>query len=114
VTARHASGEIEVAVRDDGMGIDPAHLDRIFRPYFTTKKQGTGLGLFVTRRIVEEYGGKVAFESVRGVGTTFRVRLPSPGDPVSDGLGSDTAPEHVRELAMSAAGPGKPGENPPD
>src|SRR5262245_8040397 len=88
-TARHANDEIEVAVRDDGMGIDPAHRDRIFRPYFTTKKQGTGLGLFVTRRIVEAYGGTVGFESTRGAGATFRVRLPSPehaidGEPLTE------------------------------
>jgi nitrogen-specific signal transduction histidine kinase len=63
------------------MGIDPRHRDRIFRPYFTTKKQGTGLGLFVTHRIVGEYGGTVVFESVEGVGTIFRVRLPLRGEP---------------------------------
>jgi len=71
---------VEVAVRDDGAGIDPAHHERVFRPYFTTKKQGTGLGLFVTRKIVGEHGGSVAFESEPGKGTTFRVRLPATGD----------------------------------
>jgi two-component system, NtrC family, sensor kinase len=75
IAARTGDG-VEVAVRDDGAGIDPAHHERVFRPYFTTKKQGTGLGLFVTRKIVGEHGGSVAFESESGKGTTFRVRLP--------------------------------------
>lgn len=78
VTARRTASGVEVAVRDDGTGIDPAHRARMFRPYFTTKKQGTGLGLFVTRKIVGEYGGSVDFESEPGRGTTFRVRLPVP------------------------------------
>lgn len=76
VMACRTGASIEVAVRDDGAGIDPAHHDRIFRPYFTTKKQGTGLGLFVTHKIVGEHGGAVDFESMPGKGTTFRVRLP--------------------------------------
>jgi len=78
VTAVRKDDCVEVAVRDDGTGIDPAHHDRIFRPYFTTKKQGTGLGLFVTQKIVGEYGGTVTFESAPGARTTFRVRLPVP------------------------------------
>lgn len=77
VTAARQAGGVEVAVRDDGTGIDPAHRERIFRPYFTTKKQGTGLGLFVTHKIVGEHGGTVDFESAPGMGTTFRVRLPA-------------------------------------
>jgi signal transduction histidine kinase len=76
VTAAPTADGVEVCVRDDGVGIDPAHHDRIFRPYFTTKKQGTGLGLFVTHKLVGEHGGSVSFESMPGKGTTFRVRLP--------------------------------------
>jgi two-component system, NtrC family, sensor kinase len=79
VTARRDGNEVEIAVRDDGMGIAPSDRERIFRPYFTTKKQGTGLGLFVTHKIVGEHGGSVAFESSPGAGTTFRVRLPIDG-----------------------------------
>ncbi|HKB00695.1 MAG TPA: ATP-binding protein [Gemmataceae bacterium] len=80
VTAARADGGVEVAVRDDGTGIDPTHHRQIFQPYFTTKKQGTGLGLFVTNKIVGEHGGSVAFESAAGQGTTFRVRLPAPAE----------------------------------
>lgn len=80
VTATCSENYVEMAVRDDGTGIDPTQHDRIFRPYFTTKKQGTGLGLFVTHRIVNEYGGTVTFSSMTGQGTTFRVRLPLPSE----------------------------------
>ena len=48
----------------------------MFQPYFTTKKHGTGLGLFVTRKLVTDHGGAVEFRSRPGEGTTFTVRLP--------------------------------------
>ena len=76
ITTTLSGGDLEIAVRDNGTGIDPDHRSRIFRPYFTTKRQGTGLGLFVTHKIVHEYGGNVTFDSELGAGTTFRIRLP--------------------------------------
>jgi two-component system, NtrC family, sensor kinase len=72
----HADGVVEVRVHDDGCGIAPDQAGRLFSPYFTTKKHGTGLGLFVTRRLVNDHGGSVSFDSAPGEGTTFRVRLP--------------------------------------
>jgi signal transduction histidine kinase len=69
--------EVEVAVRDNGCGIAPEHMARLFQPYFTTKRHGTGLGLFVTRQLVEEHGGSVGVESRPREGTVFRVRLPA-------------------------------------
>jgi signal transduction histidine kinase len=69
-------GGVEVTVRDTGCGIDEQQAARLFQPYFTTKKHGTGLGLFVTRRLVTDHGGRVEFVSVAGEGTTFRVWLP--------------------------------------
>ena len=65
-----------MAVRDDGGGIAPEHAARLFQPYFTTKKHGTGLGLFVTRQLVADHGGTVDFESPAEGGAVFRVRLP--------------------------------------
>src|SRR5262249_60033851 len=64
VTAARVPDGVEVTVHDDGAGIDPTHRDRIFRPYFTTKRQGTGLGLFVTQKIVDEDGGVIRACSV--------------------------------------------------
>jgi signal transduction histidine kinase len=69
---------LSISIRDDGHGIAPAHAERLFQPYFTTKKHGTGLGLFVTRKLLTDHGGSVEFSSTPGQGTTFRVRLPSP------------------------------------
>jgi signal transduction histidine kinase len=68
-------GGVEVQVRDNGCGIGPADAARLFQPYFTTKPHGTGLGLFVTRRLVTDHGGRVDFESRPGGGTVFRVFL---------------------------------------
>jgi signal transduction histidine kinase len=77
LAAADDGGFVRVSVRDDGAGIDPTHADRLFRPYFTTKKHGTGLGLFVTRKLVADHGGTVEFESRPGSGTVFFVRLPA-------------------------------------
>lgn len=77
VSAAAGDAGVTLTVADDGAGIDPAHRGRLFRPYFTTKKHGTGLGLFVIRRIVEQHGGTVGVESEPGRGTTFRVTLPA-------------------------------------
>ena len=65
-----------MAVHDNGTGIDPGCSGRVFQPYFTTKKHGTGLGLFVTRKLVTDHGGTVTFESKAGDGTVFWVELP--------------------------------------
>jgi two-component system NtrC family sensor kinase len=77
IAATHAAGTLVATVTDDGHGIDPAHRDRLFRPYFTTKRHGTGLGLFVTRKLVDAHGGTVECESRPGAGTTFRLVFPA-------------------------------------
>jgi signal transduction histidine kinase len=73
-----AGGGVELRVRDDGSGIAPEHVERIFDPFFTTKPVGvgTGLGLAVAYRIVEEHGGRIEVSSTPGQGTEFRVWLP--------------------------------------
>ena len=78
VRAEIGSDGIQLCIADDGCGIPPDSQSRLFRPYFTTKKHGTGLGLFVTQKIVVEHGGTVAFDSEPGRGTTFRILLPVP------------------------------------
>ena len=70
---------VSVYIRDTGRGIPSSHRDSVFRPGFTTKRRGWGLGLALTRRIVEEYhGGSIrVMDSRPGKGTTFLVRLPA-------------------------------------
>jgi two-component system NtrC family sensor kinase len=68
---------VEVLISDTGTGIAPEHLGRIFQPFFTTKSQGTGLGLTITARVVEQHGGRIRVESVPGRGTTFTIALPT-------------------------------------
>jgi two-component system, NtrC family, sensor kinase len=65
-----------ISIADNGPGIPPETLKNIFRPFFTTKGHGTGLGLSLARRIVEDHGGRIAVTSTPGQGTTFVVYLP--------------------------------------
>lgn len=71
------SDGVWVSVADTGGGIPSDQLGRIFEPFYTTKKRGTGLGLMIVQRIVREHGGRIDVESHVGKGTTFRVWLPS-------------------------------------
>lgn len=70
---------VKLTVRDTGTGIPPEVIDRIFEPYFTTKKfgEGTGLGLATVHGVVQDYGGDITVESKVGSGTEFNVYLPS-------------------------------------
>lgn len=70
------SGMITLAIRDNGCGMDDDMLERVFDPYFTTKPGGTGLGLAMVQKIVEEHGGTIRFESQAGKGTTVILILP--------------------------------------
>ena len=69
-------GESRIVVEDTGTGIGEADRKHLFRPFFTTRERGVGMGLAICRRIVEENGGSVAFETVRGKGSRFTVKLP--------------------------------------
>ena len=72
------SRQVELQVRDDGMGIPPDLLPRLFEPFLTTKEtgKGVGLGLAISKTIIERHGGQVEVESQPGRGTTFYVFLP--------------------------------------
>ena len=67
---------IIISFIDSGHGIAPEQIGQLFEPYFTTKQNGTGLGLMIVQRIVREHGGTIEVESDKDRGTTFRVRLP--------------------------------------
>jgi two-component system sensor histidine kinase PilS (NtrC family) len=77
-TRAEADGTALLAVQDTGPGIPAADRASLFLPFFTTKRQGTGLGLATVHRIVDAHGGSVAVESGPGAGARFVVRLPAP------------------------------------
>ena len=67
---------VRILVADDGPGIPPEERDKLFMPYFSTKKRGSGLGLAIVRRIVAEHGGTVEVGSNEPHGTRFTIELP--------------------------------------
>jgi signal transduction histidine kinase len=75
-----AAAFLEVRFRDDGMGIPPPDLRNLFIPFFTTKDKGTGLGLPISQRIIENHGGTIEVRSQAGSGSTFTVLLPVEAD----------------------------------
>ena len=76
VRTRLVGRNAEIAVSDTGPGITADKLERIFEPFFTTKPQGMGMGLSITRTIIELHGGSISAESEDGGGSVFRVQLP--------------------------------------
>jgi two-component system, sporulation sensor kinase E len=75
-TAESGDG-VQVSVADTGGGIPQEQINRIFEPFYTTKKKGTGLGLMIVQRIVRAHKGRIELESRVGSGTLFRIWLPS-------------------------------------
>jgi len=76
VSMQGNGAECQIAIADDGPGIAPEVRGQIFNLYFTTKQQGTGIGLATAFRVVQLHGGTIDFESELGKGTTFRLRFP--------------------------------------
>ncbi len=70
-----ADGEVQLVVADNGAGMEQSTIDALFSPFFTTKIGGIGLGLSISRRIVEQHGGRIEVDSELGSGTTFTVAL---------------------------------------
>jgi len=88
---RRSTGRVKVEVEDTGVGIEPADTDRIFNPFYTTRDSGTGLGLALAHKIVQDHGGAISFQSTRGRGTTFTIVLSLVPDPPS--APADEAPQ---------------------
>jgi len=64
-------------IADTGSGIEPADLPHVFEPYFSRSEDGTGIGLVIVKKIVEDHGGTISISSELHVGTTVTVRLPT-------------------------------------
>jgi len=86
VSTRRCGGNVQISIRDDGIGMNAEIRDKIFEPFFTTKARGTGLGLSLVRRAVENYGGEIRVDSSPGEGSAFVFTLPA--QPIR----GDTAP----------------------
>ncbi len=94
VSTSSGAGGITIEIRDTGRGIEPTHVERLFEPFVTTKDvgEGTGLGLYVCRSIVESLGGKIRLEPVVGGGTRASVWLPTA--PLTEDVGSPSVAIH--------------------
>ncbi|HEU5464890.1 MAG TPA: ATP-binding protein, partial [Candidatus Binatia bacterium] len=88
---------VQVEIRDSGIGIPQENLEHIFDPFFTSKDEGSGLGLAVSHQIVQEHGGFVTVESTVGKGTSFFVHVPV-GKPVR---AATNGRAHVNEANLS-------------
>jgi len=89
VRARPSGDNVEITIVDEGCGIPMKDKERIFSPFYTTKSSGTGLGLWISKRIIEQHkSGSLNVESEEGKGTTFTITLPAyhgaPGSPEKD------------------------------
>lgn len=75
-TNKNETSEVELEVRDTGCGMDSSDIEKVFEPFYTTKKNGSGLGLSICRSIVERHGGCISIQSERGKGSIFKIRFP--------------------------------------
>lgn len=74
--AKDAEGLNMVTITDNGVGMSEALIKRIYEPFYTTKSTGTGLGMLITNKIIQEHGGTIAIESKINCGTTIKIKLP--------------------------------------
>jgi signal transduction histidine kinase len=76
-TERHRPAEVTVSVHDSGEGLDSVAMEQIFKPFYTTKPTGMGMGLSISRRIIEAHGGRLWAEQNQGYGATFQFSIPA-------------------------------------
>lgn len=102
LSTERVGDELRIVVKDSGVGIPEEKLGKIFEPYYTTKENGTGLGLTIAYKVVKEHGGEMAVRSKPGLGSAFTISLPIPqgerkqissGDGADDASGEGASPE---------------------
>jgi two-component system sensor histidine kinase HydH len=72
-----SGGDVTITIQDNGSGIDKNALQAIFEPFYTTRANGTGLGLFICRKLINAMGGEIRVKSRIGKGSTFTITLPA-------------------------------------
>jgi two-component system NtrC family sensor kinase len=72
----NSTDEVVISFKDTGTGIEQENLNKVLEPFFTTKHEGTGLGLNLTYHVIQAHSGKLEFESKINEGTAFTIRLP--------------------------------------
>jgi signal transduction histidine kinase len=97
IAVRATAGRVSVSVGDSGPGIGAEDQAKIFDPFYSTKKQGTGLGLALVQQIVVDHGGQIEVESAPGAGTTFTMSFPA----LTDAVGSSVTASGVGGGAVS-------------
>jgi signal transduction histidine kinase len=115
ITSEGTKDGMALTIKDTGCGIPKENLDRIFEPFFSTKApgEGTGLGLFVSRGIIEKLGGTLEVDSQLGRGSSFHIRLrklPEPKDEIDHNEGVDWL-ERVRDMGRQPLRPGEDEED---
>jgi two-component system, NtrC family, sensor histidine kinase AtoS len=91
-----SAGFVEISVFDNGPGIEPENLPRVFMPFFSTKIQGMGLGLAIVRNVIQEHGGRIEIESFADKGTTCRIFLPIAASAPSVKTGTTAKSKHKK------------------
>ncbi|HBS44740.1 MAG TPA: hypothetical protein DEA91_10275 [Paenibacillus sp.] len=81
--------KVELIVRDRGIGMSESQREKLFSPFFTTKREGTGLGLSLCLSIVERHNGKITVDSVEGEGTVFTISFPLVKEEYSEAILAD-------------------------
>jgi signal transduction histidine kinase len=76
IACQSTATQVQLRVQDTGSGIPAERLGRIFEPLYTTKPEGTGLGLYIVQEIIAAHGGQITVQSVEHQGTTFIITLP--------------------------------------
>lgn len=76
ISIEKTNGKARISIEDNGIGIAEEKQHKIFVPYFTTKSNGTGLGLAMVKQIIENHNGTIIFESSEGSGTAFKIEIP--------------------------------------
>jgi signal transduction histidine kinase len=96
IESREKDGqEIVVSVSDSGPGLDPATVDRIFEPFYSTKEGGVGIGLSICRSIIEAHEGKIWARQNNAPGSAFQFTLPIANTPVEPGANCDSTGPRV-------------------